>query len=523
MSILLWTLSLLLGAVLLSALARRTKVPSPSLFALGGVLLAVLPHSPRISIDPNLALALFVAPILMDAGFGSSLRDLRQNWVGLAGLIFIAVAVTTVGVALVARWLVPSMPWAVAVTLGAAVSPPDAAAATAVLNEVRLPHRLLAVLENESLFNDASALLIYRLAVGAALTRVENPAREISTLALVLVGSAALGAVFAVLYGNLVNRFSHVPSSIALQFIGAFGIWILADNLELSGVLATLVAAIVLSRRSSIWMPAAVRVPSYAFWDAAVFMLNALAFILVGLQLGPTLDRLSRGQYPQYLTFAGAILATVIVTRLGWTIFFSLAMLGMTRILGSRTPEVIKPPPMERSVLAGWCGMRGIVTLAAVLALPDGSGELPAFPYRDLIVLAAVAVVIGTLIIQGFTLRPLVMMLRMGEDTPEENEIATGRVAMLKAALNSLSVADSAEAASLRNELSELLARADGSHRSSIDSDRTEIDLRKASQRAAREALLQLRSSGAIGEEAFHALETELDMVELETIRRRSW
>ena len=168
MSILLWTVSLLLGAVLLAALARRIKVPSPSLFALGGVLIALLPHAPRISLEPDLALALFVAPVLMDAAFDNSLRDLRQYWIPVVSLVFVAVAVTTAAVAIVARWLVPAMPWAAAIALGAAVAPPDAAAATAVLREVRMPRRLVTILEDESLLNDASALLIYRLAVGAA-------------------------------------------------------------------------------------------------------------------------------------------------------------------------------------------------------------------------------------------------------------------------------------------------------------------------------------------------------------------
>jgi NhaP-type Na+/H+ or K+/H+ antiporter len=158
MSILLWTLALLLGAVLLAALARRIEVPSPSLLALGGVLVALLPHGPRISLEPDLALALFVAPVLLDAAFDSSLRDLRENWLPVTCLVFITVAVTTSAVALVAHWLIPAMPWTAAVALGAAVAPPDAAAATAVLKEVRLPHRLLVILEGESLLNDGQCV-----------------------------------------------------------------------------------------------------------------------------------------------------------------------------------------------------------------------------------------------------------------------------------------------------------------------------------------------------------------------------
>src|ERR1700722_12708390 len=163
-----WVLALLLGAVLLASLARRLAIPSPALLALGGMVLALLPNGPRLTLDPDLALALFVAPVLLDAAFDSPIRDLRRNWFPVASLILVAVSVTTGAVALVARWMEPAMPWAVAVTLGAWVAPPDAAAATAILKEIKLPNRLIVILEGESLLNDASALLIYRLAVGAA-------------------------------------------------------------------------------------------------------------------------------------------------------------------------------------------------------------------------------------------------------------------------------------------------------------------------------------------------------------------
>jgi NhaP-type Na+/H+ or K+/H+ antiporter len=212
MTILLWTLSLLLSAVVLAALARRLKVPSPSLFALGGVALALLPHGPRISLQPDLALALFVAPVLVDAAFDNSLRDLRENWIPITGLVFMAVAVTTAAVALIARWLIPAMPWPAAIALGAAIAPPDAAAAIAVLREVKLPRRLVTILEDESLLNDASALLIYRLAVGAAVAHTGNAIEVASTLAFVLVGSIAIGALLAFTYGEVVGRSQMCPA-----------------------------------------------------------------------------------------------------------------------------------------------------------------------------------------------------------------------------------------------------------------------------------------------------------------------
>ena len=524
MTILLWTVSLLLGAVLLAALARRIKVPSPSMFALGGVCIALLPHAPRISLEPGLALALFVAPVLMDAAFDNSLRDLRQYWIPVVSLVFVAVAVTTAAVAFVARWLVPAMPWAAAIALGAAVAPPDAAAATAVLREVRMPRRLVTILEDESLLNDASALLIYRLAVGAAVANTGNAITITSTLAFVLIGSVALGILFAFGFGAIVRRFSDVPSSIVLQFIGAFGIWIVADQLGLSGVLTIVTAAVVLSRRSSNQMPAAVRVPSYAVWTLAVFVLNALAFILAGLQLGPIMDRLDRAHHVHYVAFATAILLTVILARAGWLLTYNLSLRLVHRALGSHAQRAPKPPPFKNSILVSWCGMRGIVTLAAALALPDGSGSVPAFPYRDLIVLTAFAVVLGTLVVQGLTLRGLVMMLGLDDDSPVDNEVRTGRVEIFKAALESMDNGDADEAATtVRREYTEVLRKIDGSVGRSEREHQAEVALRIAARATMRERLNALRVAGAIGEAAFQVLEAELDLLELGGEVRSRW
>ncbi len=525
MTILLWTLSLLLGAVLLAALARRINVPSPSLFALGGVLVALLPDSPRISLEPDLALALFVAPVLMDAAFDNSLRDLRKNWLPVTSLVFAAVTATTAAVALVAHWLIPAMPWAAAIALGAAVAPPDAAAATAVLKEVKLPHRLVQILEDESLLNDASALLIYRLAVGAAIAQAGSALDVVSSLAFVLVASVALGIIFAYVFGGVVNRFSHVPSSIVMQFLGAFGIWLLADRLNLSGVLVIVAAAVVLSRRSPLQMPAAVRVPSYAVWEAVVFILNAVAFILIGLQLGPIMDRLSRAQHVHYFAFAAAIVVTVILARIGWLMTYNLSLRLANLILGERAPQTLAAPRFRRSLLASWCGMRGIVTLAAALALPDGSGAIPAFPYRDLIVLTAFAVVLGTLVIQGFTLRLLLTMLNLDDDdeTSIESELRAGRQEMFQAALASLDNQDSNVAAGLRRDYRELLQHVDGSGDLSDEQHQSGLALRATARTAARERLNALRLRDEIGEEAFHQLEAELDLLELEEEVRGRW
>jgi monovalent cation/hydrogen antiporter len=523
MIVLEWTLALLSGAVLLAALARRIGVPSPSLLALGGVALAFLPDGPRLSLNPDLALALFVAPVLLDAAYDSSLRDLRANWFPVTSLVLIAVGVTTFAVALAARLLVPDMPWAVAITLGALVAPPDAAAATAVLKEVRLPHRLIVILEGESLLNDASALLIYRLAVGAALARGGTHLGIASTLTLVLLGSVTFGIIAAFAFGNVVGRFSDVPSSIIMQFIGTFGVWILADRLRLSGVLAIVAFAVMLSRRPPIQMSASVRVPSYAVWETAVFLLNALAFVMIGLEIGPILARVDSGRRLEMLTFAATVTGTVMIARAGWTMTYNRTLWTINRILGRRTPRAMIAAPFKHSLVAGWCGMRGLVTIAAALALPDGSNGWAPFPYRDLIVLTAFCVVLGTLVLQGMTLRPLVLALGFEEDESIAEEVRAGREQMLQAALTSLGEPDTETILALHREYAELLERADGAGELSPEVRKAEEALRAGARAASRERLGQLRLTGAIGDSAFQLLEAELDMFELDTEVRDRW
>ncbi len=523
MAILQWTLALLLGAVLLAAFARRIGVPSPSLLALGGVALALLPNGPRLSLQPDLALALFVAPVLLNAAFDSSLRDLQTNWIPLTSLIVVAVSVTTVAVAIAARWMMPSMSWSVAVTLGALVAPPDAAAATAVLKEVRLPQRLVAILEGESLLNDASALLIYRLAMGAAIAEAGSSLGIASTLAMVLAGSIAVGLLLGFAFDPIVRRFSDVPSAIIMQFIGAFGTWIVADRLQLSGVLTIVTFAIVLSRRAPMRMAPAVRVSSYAVWETVVFLLNALAFVMVGLQIGPILARIGPVHRMPAFAFAGAILLTAILARAAWVMTYNRALWLINLILGQYAPSTIAPPPLKRSLVVAWCGMRGIVTLAAALALPDGANGTAAFPYRDLIVLTAFTVVIGTLVIQGLTLRPLLMLLGIDDEEPEIDETKVGRAEMLKAALESLSQ-DDESTAGVRREYTEMLGRLDGSADEGSRQRRAlDVELHARARTAAREKLNELRLSGAIGDSAYQMLEAELDLVELEAQARSRW
>ncbi|MEA2893003.1 MAG: monovalent cation/hydrogen antiporter [Bradyrhizobium sp.] len=505
-----WIIGLLLGAVLLSALARRAKVPYPTFLALGGVALAFLPGSPTWTLEPDLALALFVAPVLLDAAFDTSLRDLRDNWLPVSTLVFIAVGLTTAAVAVLAHWLVPGMPWAAAIALGAIVAPPDAAAATAILRQVKLPYRLLKILEGESLLNDASALLIYRVAVGAAAMEHFRWSAFAPTIVLGLAGSLIAGFLFAKLSTRLTRRISDAPSAIIVQFAGTFTVWIVAEHLGLSGILTIVAYAITIARTAPARTPARLRVPSYAVWETAVFVLNVLAFVMIGMQLRPIWERLDQPLRLNYCLVAAAVLGVAMLTRIVWVMSYYTVMRLVIARRGFHPRRPMAAPSLRGGMVISWCGMRGIVTLAAAFALPEE------FPYRDLILLTAFAVVLGSLVIQGLTLRPLISALHLRDENPLATEVGRARAIAYRAALDEIDGDPSEEAEILRLEYRALLLRAESDPHGGVPSSELPADpLRRRAIAAARRSILALRQSEEIGDDAFHMLEEELDWAEL--------
>ena len=502
-----WLIGLLLGAVLLSSLARRIKVPYPTFLAIVGVLLAFVPQGPAWTLEPHLALALFVAPVLMDAAYDTSLRDLRDNWLPVSTLVCVAVSLTTAAVAVFVHWLLPDMPWAAAIALGAIVAPPDAAAATAILRQVGLPYRILKILEGESLLNDASALLIYRVAVGAAVIEHFRWSEFAPQIVLALAGSLVAGYLFARISIVAMRRITDTPSSIIMQFAGTFTVWIVAEHIGLSGILTIVAYAITLARTTPARTPARLRVPSYAVWETAVFVLNVLAFMLIGLQLRPIWERLDDPVRLKYCLVAAAVLGVVILTRIVWVAFYGTAL----RLLMARgILRSIPAPTVQGAIVVSWCGMRGIVTLAAAFALPEN------FPYRDLMLLTAFAVVLGSLLIQGLTLRPLISALRLRDENPVAREVGRARAVAYRAALEEIDGDPSEEAEILRLEYRALLLRAEGDPDGGVATGELPADpLRRRAIGAARQSILQLRQSEEIGDDAFHRLEEEFDWAEL--------
>ncbi|MDB5971021.1 MAG: NhaP-type Na+(K+)/H+ antiporter [Hydrocarboniphaga sp.] len=497
-----WILALLLGAVVLAGLARRTGLPYPALLALAGAGVGFLPFAPEIRIAPDLALALFVAPVLLDAAFDTSPRDLRRYIVPLTSLVLAATLLTTAAVAYIG-WRFGGLTLAAAIALGAIVAPPDAAAATAILNHLKPPRALMLILQGEGLLNDAIALLIYRLAVVAAVTGAGfSSGAPWMVLAALL--SVPAGFVLARLYLRATISVRDPASATVLQFVSTFGVWLLAERVGLSAIVTMVAYAMTLAQSDVGRMPARTRVSSYSVWETVVFVLNVLAFVLMGLQARPILMRLPSAERIDALVLAGWVLLTVILVRVLWVMLHHVASRLYPR-LGGKEPVI---SDRKSSVLVSWCGMRGLVTLATAFALPaDIAG-------RDHIVLSAFAVVLGTLVLQGLSLKPLMRALRLDEDHGARHDISLGRQRMIRAAIDSLKQDGSVEATALRTqyeddaEIAKSLEQPQGASRY----DR----LRLTAIGAARVSLRELWKTGAIGDDAFRLLQEELDWSELD-------
>ena len=358
----------------------------------------------------------------------------------------------------------------------------------------------MVILEGESMLNDASALLIYRVAMGAVAGGAISFWSAGWLLVLTCLGGAMLGFALAWLYMLLVRPAHDIAVSVVSQFVGTFAVWLLAERLGVSPVITTVFYAVTLARLAPSRLGAEHRRASYAVWEVAVFVLNALAFILIGLQLRGVLQRLD-GHAAATAGFACAVLLTVVLARFAW-------VMGFTSLLRTFGGASSFKPPFTGSVLVSWCGMRGIVTLATALALPAANGTVPEFPYRDLLFAAAFAVVLGTLVIQGITLAPLLRWMDLADDGAIEREVLAARHATAEAALAVLDSPTASPAAALLIEY----------ERSGSQAERHSLLLEVIAAKRAR--LFQLRRTLVIGDHTFQQLEEELDWAEGHTLRR---
>jgi monovalent cation:H+ antiporter, CPA1 family len=493
-------LALLLVSILLLKISGHIGAPYPAVLAFAGMCVAALPWAPDIDMEPRLALALFIAPALLDAAYDLPPRELLRDWLPLTWLALIAVVLTTAAVAWIG-WAWQGMPLAAAIALGAIVAPPDAAAASAVLTKFSLPRRTMAILQGESLLNDATALLIFTGAVAIATWQETSITDMLPGLLVAAPGGVVLGLVFAKLYFLLKRWLGQTLTARVSEFVATFGVWVVAEHVHVSPILAVVAFAMMAAHDGPATQTARDRVHSSAIWELVVFLLNVLAFLLMGLQARTILGRLDSSRLSEAIWFGATVLATVIVVRIAWVMVGTL----IPRLFHRR--EASHSTTTREAVLISWCGMRGLVTLATAFALPAG------FPHRDVIVLSAFMVVLGSLMIQGLTVGLLIKLLRLEPDTSLDIEISKARGAMVDAALATLRDRTGDAAAALRTEYEAMkaVARDRVNPQADTEHDKMRVDAISAQ----RELLATLRRSGKISDDVFHRLTEELDWAEL--------
>jgi CPA1 family monovalent cation:H+ antiporter len=510
-------LLLMAAVVVLEVLARRLRLPRAAALIIGGIALAMVPGSPDIELDPDLALLLFLPPLLMSGAWFTAWRDFRSDLRIILQLALGAVAFTTLVVGLVAHLVQPGLPWASCFALGAIVSPPDAVAAKAVLQKLPLPARIVVLLEGESLVNDASGLLLFRLAVAASLTGAFSATDAIRDFAWLAAGGVGLGVAFAYISIFIIKQVAEPELTIVLGFLIAWISYIAAEKLGASGVLSTVSCGMVLGWQQHVVLPAMTRTKSRAVWAVVVYVLESLIFVLIGLSLRGVSARLGTGEaFVALLPSIASIVGAVIVARFAW--IFPAAYIPRALIPALRRKDPY--PPLSVPFILSWAGIRGVVSLAAALSLPEN------FLGRDFILAVTFAVILVTVLVQGTTLAPLARLLSgtrfISLNVTKLSEVeARARVAEAEfAAVEKKSLnpdgshrypwliekyAHRVREASRFSEVSQTLAQHRVDHFSAV----------LAAIAAGRGELLRMHRANEIQDAVLHAIEQELDLEEV--------
>jgi CPA1 family monovalent cation:H+ antiporter len=428
-------LCLLVAVAVLATLARRLHIAEPIPFVLGGLTLGFFPAVADVNFPPDVVFLLFIPPLVFRGAYLTPWRDFKSNLRPILGLAVGMVLATIFAVAAVTKAVVSDlMPWSVAFVLATIVAPPDAVAVMSITQHLKVPRRIVNVLEGESLANDSVALVAYKMAIAAAVTGTFSLATAGRQLAWAGVGGVIIGLLVGALSLWLRRQLSDPPVQVTLSLLTPFAAYLPAEAVEASGVLAVVTAGVLISRYSSRFFSAEVRTLGMSFWRMVEFLLNGLAFILVGLQLRKVYFQL--GDYPtgELLKDTSAIVLTVIVIRLLWV--FPAAYLPLYFIPWLRRRNSY--PPWQRSALIGWAGIRGVDSLATALAVPLVVSAGTPFPSRNLVIFLSFAVILATLVLQGLSLPSLIRWLKVRDDGLDQNEEMKGRSAAAEAALRRL-------------------------------------------------------------------------------------
>ena len=500
--------------------ARRLALPPAAALIVGGGALAFVPGLDGIAIDPELVLVVFLPPLLMDGAWFTAVAPFKRHMAGILSLAVGAVFFTTAVVAVVTKLLLPDLPWAACVALGAILSPPDAVSARAVLQRVRLPRRLSTLLEGESLLNDAAGLVLYRFAVAAVLTGGFSLGAATGSFLLLVAGGVAIGAAIGALWVLLLRRLGEDTSMIAATLLVCWSAYIAAELVHVSGVIAVVTAGLVCGWYQHVVFSASVRIRALAFWQVLVFLLEAAVFMLIGLSLRAVLERVG-GLGVVIDTMAGTVLlivAAVIAARFAW-VFGADALVAALRRAGVSRARPLGP---RAALVMGWAGMRGVVTLAVALSLPA------AMPGRDLMLVTAFVVILVTVLLQGTTLGWVIRRARPPED-PEALpplDLHAAETAMFRAQYDAVQrLAYDADGALVhpmllrRYQIRATAADAfDGTAEERETAIASHFDVIVAAVDAGRAELVRLHRAGRIDDETLHDLEHDLDLEELAAV-----
>ncbi len=503
-------LLLLVLVTALTLVARRLTVPYPIVMVLGGLVLSQVPALPDFQLPPDLVFFVFLPPLLFAGGYFTSIREFKANLRPIILLAFGLVIFTAAVVAAVAYMFVPALGWAGAFALGAIVAPPDAVAATAIFQRVGVPRRIVTILEGESLVNDATALVLYRFAIAAVAAGTFSLIQAGASFVVVLVGGIAVGVVVGLAGEWLLARIRDTPIAVMITLLAPYAAYLPAETLGVSGVLATVVAGLFSNqalRRSS----SDTRVVATAAWQMVLFLLNGLVFMLIGLQLPSVVSGL--GDFNRVLGHTAAVVLAVVLARLVW-VFPSTYLSRLIPAVRRADPA----PPWRAVFVVGWSGLRGVVTLAAALALPLD------FPERSFILFVAFAVILATLVGQGLTLPLIIKRLGVVSRDDASHDEVHARGLTTEAALARLEELRSQWPGHI--ELIDQLrdrythrARHDEQHHEDGDAAEQELLehglIRREVIDAERRAAINLHERGVITDVVLRRLERDLDLEDL--------
>jgi CPA1 family monovalent cation:H+ antiporter len=515
------TLLLLLAVLVVVAIASRRLNTAPSIFLVAaGIVLALTPGLPRITLAPELVLLGILPPLIYSAAVAMSWREFRFNLRPITLLAVGCVAFTTCAVAYVAHWLI-AMPLAVAFVLGAIVSPPDAVAPLAIVRGLGVPRRLVVVLEGEGLANDATALILYRFAVAAVATNMFSPGQAAGIFGLIIVGEIAYGIAIGWLSLRL-RRWARDPHvEITLSLMTPYVAYLVPAGLGGSGVLATVTAGLFVSWNGPLLIPAATRLQGIFFWDLTVYLLEGLIFLVTGLQIRTLIDRIDMAMWREPLLAIAITAAVIIVARFLWIFPATYLPRWLNPALARRDPS----PPWQWVFFLGFVGVRGVVSLAAALGLPLATEAGAPFPARDLILVVTFGIIVITLIGQGLALPRVVRLLGLARHAAEERTREQKAERAARSDALDLAQRRLQQLAAAGDVPSEALAilRAQHDYRSGrlprgtsegSDAALLAAELRSDIIAAEREFIYQLLREGRITDEARRRIERELDLEE---------